>query len=123
MSKVELVKELDPEKVEKGDKLHDKRKVYRCERCGAEWKCEYKDNTFGKSHEYNGDPDILCQCCGFPTVKEAKELSKSCIVCKYFNGWASPSGCELTPGNVVAVSNPRQHCCDDFSQKSFCSSY
>lgn len=37
-SKVELLKKLDPEKVEAWDKLHDKRKVYRCERCGAEWK-------------------------------------------------------------------------------------
>lgn len=70
-SKVELLKELDPKKVEAWDKAHDTRKVYRCERCGAEWKCEYKDNKFGKSHEQNGDPDILCQCCGFPTVKEA----------------------------------------------------
>lgn len=69
-SKVELLKEMDPKKVEAWDKLHDKRKVYRCERCGAEWKCEYKDNKFGTAHEYNGDPDILCQCCGFPTVKE-----------------------------------------------------
>lgn len=69
-NKVELLKEMDPKKVEAWDKLHDKRKVYRCERCGAEWKCEYKDNKFGTAHEYNGDPDILCQCCGFPTVKE-----------------------------------------------------
>lgn len=67
---VELLKEMDPKKVEAWDRLHDKRKVFRCERCGAEWKCEYGANTFGKSHEPNGDPDILCQCCGFPTVKE-----------------------------------------------------
>lgn len=67
---VELLKELDPKKVEAWDRLHDKRQVFRCERCGAEWKCEYGANTFGTSHEYNGDPDILCQCCGFPTVKE-----------------------------------------------------
>ena len=69
-SKVELLKELDPEKVEAWDKLHDKRKVYRCERCGAEWKCEYADNKFGNFYANNGDPDILCLCCGFPTVKE-----------------------------------------------------
>ena len=67
---VELLKEMDPKKVEAWDRLHDKRKVFRCERCGAEWKCEYGANTFGKSHEPNGDPDILCQCCGFPTAKE-----------------------------------------------------
>lgn len=67
---VELIKEMDPKKVEAWDRLHDKRKVFRCERCGAEWKCEYGANTFGTSHEPNGDPDILCQCCGFPTVKE-----------------------------------------------------
>lgn len=121
-SKVELLKEMDPKKVEAWDKLHDKRKVYRCERCGAEWKCEYADNKFGNIYANNGDSDILCQCCGFSTVKEVKEydtypedLPKSCVNCKYFNGWAAPSGCERTPGNVVAVSNPRQYYCDDFS--------
>lgn len=67
---VELLKEMDPKKVEAWDRVHDKRKVFRCERCGAEWKCEYGANTFGTSHEPNGDPDILCQCCGFPTVRE-----------------------------------------------------
>lgn len=67
---VELLKEMDPDKVIAWDKLHDKRKLYRCERCCAEWKCEYGENILGKSHEMNGDPDILCQCCGFPTVKE-----------------------------------------------------
>lgn len=67
---IELLKEMDPEKVMAWDRIHDKRKHYRCERCGAEWKCEYGANTFGIAHEYNGDPDILCQCCGFPTVKE-----------------------------------------------------
>lgn len=67
---VEILKALDEDKVIAWDKLHDKRKVYRCERCGAEWKCEYVENTFGSSHEMNCDPDILCYCCGFPTVKE-----------------------------------------------------
>jgi len=67
---IELIKELDHNKVEAWDRIHDKRRLYRCERCGAEWKCEYHENKFGKSHEMNGDPDILCQCCGFPTVKE-----------------------------------------------------
>lgn len=67
---IELLKKLDPKKVEDWDRIHDKRRLYRCERCGAEWKCEYNENKFGKSHEMNGDPDILCQCCGFPTVKE-----------------------------------------------------
>lgn len=122
-SKVELLKELDPEKVEAWDKLHDKRKVYRCERCGAEWKCEYKDNIFGKAHECNGDPDILCQCCGFPTVKEVNELPNSCSKCKYFNWWADPPGCELKPGNVIVITNPRQHCCYNFSRKPFGSNY
>ena len=72
---VELLKEMDPKKVEEWDRLHDKRKIYRCERCGAEWKCEYGANTFGTSQEYNGDPDILCQCCGFPTVKEVTDVT------------------------------------------------
>lgn len=67
---IELLKEMDPEKVEAWDRFHDKRKLYRCERCGAEWKCEYNENHFGSKHEFNGDPDILCHCCGFPTVKE-----------------------------------------------------
>ena len=67
---IEIIKELDPKKVEAWDRLHDKRKLYRCERCGAEWKCEYSENKFGSKHEINGDPDILCQCCGFPTVKK-----------------------------------------------------
>lgn len=67
---IEILKESDPKKAEAWDRIHDKRKLYRCERCGAEWKCEYHENILGKSHEMNGDPDILCQCCGFPTVKE-----------------------------------------------------
>lgn len=67
---IELLKKLDPKKAESWDRIHDKRKLYRCERCGAEWKCEYGENKFGQSHEYNGDPDILCQRCDHPTVKE-----------------------------------------------------
>lgn len=67
---IELLKELDPKKVKAWNRVHDKRKLYRCERCGAEWKCEYCENKFGSKHEINGDPDILCHCCGFPTVKE-----------------------------------------------------
>lgn len=67
---VEILKKGDPKKIEAWERLHDKRKLYRCERCGAEWKCEYGENKFGSKHEMNGDPDILCQCCGFPTVKE-----------------------------------------------------
>lgn len=72
---VELLKEMDPKKVEEWDRLHDKRKIYSCERCGAKWKCEYGANTFGTSQEYNGGPDILCQCCGFPTVKEVTDVT------------------------------------------------
>jgi DNA-directed RNA polymerase subunit RPC12/RpoP len=67
---IEFLKESDPKKVEAWDRIHDKRKLYQCERCGAEWKCEYHENKFESKHEYNGDPDILCQCCGFPTAKE-----------------------------------------------------
>lgn len=33
---IEILKELDPMKVEAWDRIHDKRKLYRCERCGAE---------------------------------------------------------------------------------------
>ena len=67
---IEIIKELDPKKVEAWDRIHDKRKLYRCERCGAEWKCEYGENKFGPYRGFNEDPDILCQCCGYPTVKE-----------------------------------------------------
>lgn len=67
---IDLLKESDPMKATAWDRVHDKRKLYRCERCGAEWKCEYHENKFGSKHEINGDPDILCQCCGFQTVKE-----------------------------------------------------
>lgn len=67
---IEIIKESDSMKATVWDWIHDKRKLYRCERCGAEWKCEYFENKFGTSHEFNGDPDILCQRCGHPTVKE-----------------------------------------------------
>lgn len=66
----EILKESNPKKIKAWDRIHDKRKLYRCERCGAEWKCEYGENKFGSKHEINGDSDILCQCCGFPTAKE-----------------------------------------------------
>lgn len=71
---IELLKDMDPKKVEAWDRLHDPRKTYSCERCGAEWKCEYMANKFGPAHEYNGDPDIICQCCGYPTVREVKDV-------------------------------------------------
>lgn len=67
---IELLKESDPKKVKAWDRIHDKRKLYRCERCGAEWKCEYNENNFGQKHEFYENPDILCPCCGFPTVEE-----------------------------------------------------
>lgn len=70
MAKIEILKKADPKKIAQYERLHDKRKHYRCERCGAEWRCEYGDNKFGSIQDYNGDPDILCQCCGAPTVKE-----------------------------------------------------
>lgn len=66
---IEILKEPNPKKVEAWDRIHDKRKLYRCERCGAEWKCEYGENKFGNCG-FNEDPDILCQCCGFPTANE-----------------------------------------------------
>lgn len=80
---VEMLKKMDPKKVELWDMIHDRRKVFRCNRCGAEWKCPYDANTFGTAHEYNGDPDILCQCCGFPTVKEMP-LEPLCENCERF---------------------------------------
>lgn len=68
---IEILKESDPKKAEAWDQIHDKRKLYRCERCGAEWKCEYGENKLrSRGNSFNEDPDILCQCCGRPTVKE-----------------------------------------------------
>ena len=78
---VELLKQMDPKKVEEWDRIHDKRKHYRCERCGAEWKCEYMANKFGPAQEYNGDPDILCQCCNYPTVKEVTDVTCGDLDC------------------------------------------
>lgn len=98
---IEILKELDPMKVIAWDRIHDMRKLYRCERCGAEWKCEPGENKFGKSHEYNGDPDILCQCCGFPTVKKIvlremeNTLEPLCKNCKLF--YTTPK-CKYTTG-------------------------
>ena len=80
---IEILKESDPKKVESWDRIHDKRKLYRCERCGAEWKCEYGENKFrSRRSACNGDPDILCQCCGFPTVKEVtlREIADDDVV-------------------------------------------
>lgn len=69
---VEILKKGDPEKIRVWDLLHDKRKTYRCNRCGCEWRCEWKDNKFGDRQEFNGDPDILCQNpeCGSNAVEE-----------------------------------------------------
>lgn len=77
---IEFLKESDPKKAEAWDRIHDKRRLYRCERCGAEWKCEYHENKFGSKHEINGDPDILCQCCGFPTVKKVVLREMPCTI-------------------------------------------
>lgn len=41
MSKIEILKDSDPKKIAQWERAHDKRNHYRCERCGAEWKCEY----------------------------------------------------------------------------------
>lgn len=80
---IEILKESDPMKAAAWDRVHDKRKLYRCERCWAEWKCEYHENKFGSKHEINGDPDILCHCCGFPTVKEVvlRGIDDGDVVC------------------------------------------
>lgn len=69
---VTIVKEGSEELAKRYDILHDKRKTWQCNRCGCIWKCEYKDNLFGKSHELNGDPDILCQSCGCSDTEEVK---------------------------------------------------
>ena len=72
MSKIEILKNGDPDKIKAWDALHDPRKVYRCNRCGCEWKCEWHENKFGSFQDYNSDPDILCQQCGSNQVKEVK---------------------------------------------------
>lgn len=102
---VELLKEMDPKKVEAWDRIHDKRKVFRCDRCGAEWKCEYGANTFGTSHEPNGDPDILCQCCGFPTVKEVKDVTCGDIDC---------ANCVNGKCRINYHRQPDEQCCKEW---------
>lgn len=134
---IEFLKESDPKKVEAWDRIHDKRKLYRCERCGAEWKCEYHENKFGSQHEYNGDPDILCQCCGFPTVKEIvlrgmerdQKLSdvfpnpfspgviddKNCTTCVRCNLLYDPPVCRI---NGESLPNPTCRFCNKYEKKN-----
>lgn len=73
MSNIEILKRPDPEAIERWNRLHDKKNTYQCQRCGAEWRCEYKDNKFG-SLIYVSRENILCQFCGEATVIE---ISKS----------------------------------------------
>lgn len=117
---IELLKKLDPKKVEAWDRIHDKRKLYRCERCGAEWKCEYHENKFGSKHEINGDPDILCQCCGFPTVKEVvlREMpcavdDENCTTCIHCHLLFDPPICRI---NGESLPNPTGRFCNKYDK-------
>lgn len=97
---IEILKEGSKEKIAEWERKHDKRKTYRCKRCGCEWKCEWKDNKFGSVHDYNGDPDILCpdpECNSNDTeeLTTAKNYENKCTDCKWHNGW-----------------NPNKECCD-----------
>lgn len=67
---LEIIKNGSEEMAAVWDRLHDPRRVYKCDRCGCEWKCEYMENCFGPSHEYNGDPAILCPQCGCDKTRE-----------------------------------------------------
>lgn len=67
---IEIIKNGSQEKIDAWEKAHDKRKTWQCNRCGCEWKCEWKDNKFGSIQDYNGDPDILCPECGSNDTKE-----------------------------------------------------
>ena len=61
------------------EKIHDPRKLYLCRRCNCMWKCAYSENTFGQSHEYNGDPDILCPECNSNDIEDdAINIYKIC---------------------------------------------
>lgn len=106
---IEILKESDPKKVEAWDRIHDKRKLYRCERCGAEWKCEYGENKFHRYHGFNEDPDILCQCCGHSTVKEVVTFAEALA-----EGVSSYRGCkdfDHDDYNCLGCVNPETKSC------------
>lgn len=76
---IEILKNGSLEKIAEWERKHDRRKTWRCERCGCEWKCEWKDNHFGSIQDYNGDPDILCPECGSNDTGELIEpLCENC---------------------------------------------
>ena len=119
---VEILKNGSEKKIAEWERKHDRRKTWRCERCGCEWKCEWKDNKFGNSHEYNGDPDILCPECGSnDTVELTVSLTGDgklvyCGDCKWRNGWDTDgTGCDK--GHVSnAVTSMR---CSDFEWRGY----
>ena len=93
---IEIIKKGSQEKIDAWEKAHDKRKTWRCNRCGCEWKCERKDNKFGSIQDYNGDPDILCPECGSNDTEELttiKNDESKCTDCKWFNGWNTGKEC------------------------------
>lgn len=71
--KIKIIKHGTAEAMQKYDEEHDTRKNYYCKRCGCEWKCEYFDNIFGSSNEYNGDPAILCPECNCNDIEDGIE--------------------------------------------------
>ena len=84
---IEIVQHGNREDIEAWERAHDKRESYICNRCHCIWKCEWKDNKFGSSHDYNGDPDILCPECGSnDTSKVAKMDSAVFKVIEFLSG-------------------------------------
>ena len=102
---IEILKESDPKKAEAWDRIHDKRKLYRCERCGAEWKCEYGENKFRNRYGPNEDPDILCQRCDHPTVKEVKDVTCGDLDC---------ANCVNGKCRINYHRQPDEQCCKEW---------
>lgn len=78
---IEILKKGSQAKIAEWEHKHDKRKTWRCNRCGCEWKCEWKDNKFGSIQDYNGDPDILCpdpECGSNDTERYVEPLCENC---------------------------------------------
>lgn len=121
---IEILKESDSKKVEAWDRIHDKRKLYRCERCGAEWKCEYDENKFAMPALgcFGEGRNILCQCCGFQTVKEVvlREMSEimddneNCTTCIHCDLMFQPPICRV---NGEYLPNPTGRFCNKYDKE------
>lgn len=119
---IEIIKKGSQEKIDAWEKAHDKRKTWRCNRCGCEWKCEWKDNKFGSIQDYNGDPDILCPECNGNDTEEfvscaCGDKSMNCTTCGFFNGWVMPNRCDASANSSLELSTPWSHKCSLYRKR------